>query len=241
MNTIHLGPRIPLQGRPGKSLREHGMTLIEVTASLVVLLILLGSVMSATLSTQTVFVEDQIVSRLQLRTEEALNRIVGLTSQALTTDTQFSTLLPSTGVSAHCLRFRLVQGIDSTTGAVIYDDAAQVYILGPDGGAFPCSGVIIGRGPNLSTVSTVGGGTDGILGTTDDAVNTVVASNMPVVELLLPSTYAPQSGTMLTVNLTPAPVGRLVTFTLRVNAQNQNGSYVLANDLVLTESIALWQ
>ncbi len=217
------------------------MTFVEVAASLAVLLILLGSVLAATLSTQSVFIEDQLVSQLHLRTEETLDRIVALTSQALTTDTQFSTLLPSTGVATHCLRFRLVQGIDTTTGAVLYDDAAQVYILGPDAGAFPCGGVIIGRGPDLSTISASGQGPDGVLGTTDDSVGVIVASNVPVVELLLPSTFAPQTGEMFTVDLTPAPIGRLVTFTLRVNARNPNGGFLLENDLVLTERVSLWQ
>lgn len=217
------------------------MTFVEVAASLAVLVILLGSVLAATLSTQSVFVEDQLISQLHLRTEEALDRIVSLTSQALTTDAQFSPLLPATGIAAHCLRFRQVQGIDSATGAVLYDDAAQIYILGPDAGAFPCSGVIIGRGPNLSTISASGAGADGILGTRDDAVNTIVASNLPVVELLLPDTLAPQTGEMFTVDVTPAPIGRLVTYTLRVNTRGPDGTFLLANDLVLTERTALWQ
>lgn len=217
------------------------MTLIELAASSAILLVVMGSVLTAFLGTQEAFAETQIVSQVQNRAQTAMERIVELASQALTSDAQFTPLKSSTGVDSHCLRFRLIQGFDVPSGSVIYDDATQVYIYGPDSGTFPSAGLIIGRGSSLGAIFAAACGTDGFLGTTDDDTSVVLANGLPAVELLVPANYAPQTGEMFTVNVSPAPIGRLVTFTLRINGRKLDGTYVLENDLVLTERVALRQ
>ena len=208
---------------------------------MVVLGMVLATVTGATLGAQRVFVQNQIATEMTLRAEHALDRIVSLTSQALTVDAQFSTLKPTTGVDGHCLRFRLVSSIDATTGEPVYDDAARVFIYGPDTGTNPCDGVLVGRGADLDAIYATARGADNRLGTADDNTSVVLASGVPAVELLLPSNYAPQTGAMLTINLSPAPIGRLVTFTLRVNAVGMDGSFIYPNDLVFVERVALRQ
>jgi hypothetical protein len=206
-----------------------------------VLSVVLGSIVMATVGTQDVFLENQVISQLNIYAQTALDRIVELSSQALTTDSQFSPLKPTTGVGSHCLRFRLVQSIDTTTGDVIYDDNAQVYLLGPDSGTHPCKGLVVGRGATLDVVYSTGKGPDNFLGTVDDDTVTALVSDIPAVELLVPETYSPRTGTMFTVDVSPAPVGRVLTLTLRLNARGKDGNYVLPNDLVLSERVALRQ
>ena len=220
--------------------RESGFTLTEAVATCAVLITLLGSILVAMTGTQRAFVDNQILSHVQLRAEHAMSRMVALAGQALTSDASFGTLKPATGVSAHCLRFRQVLSIDTTTGTVIYDNVAPVYIYGPDSGASPSSGLIVGRGATLSDIHNTGAGADGQLGTADDDTNALI-NLQPVVELLIPSTFAPRVGTMFTVDVSPAPIGRLVTLTLRVNARDQAGSFLLPTDIVITESVALRQ
>ena len=62
---------------------------------------------------------------------------------------------------------------------------------------------------------------------------------MPAVELLIPGRFAPQLGEMFQIDVTPAPTGRFLSFTLRVNAREATGGFVLVNDLVLTTNVAL--
>lgn len=233
--------RGPGAGIHGCRKRQGGITFIEVIATLVVIVILLGSLVGTTLGTQNVFLQDQAVSELHLRAERTMDRLVELVSQALTYDPQFTPLLPGTGIGSHGLRFRLTTGIDSATGAVIYDDAAQVYLLGADSGPYPCKGIIVGRGPDLATILAAGGGPDATLGTEDDNTSAILASGVPAVELLLPFRFAPEVGDALAITITPAPVGRLVTLTVRVNATGRDGSYILPTDLQIVERVALRQ
>ena len=208
---------------------------------LAVLGVMFSSIVMATLGVQTAFVESQLMSQLNLRAQIALDRIVELASQALTTDAQFAPLKPATGIGSHCLRFRLVQAIDPSTGGVIYNDAAIVYLYGPDTGTDPNRGLIIGRGPSLTAIHGAAAGADGLLGTADDITSATFASDALAVELLVPDVYAPQAGDMFAVTVSPAPVGRLLTFTLRMNARGRDGGFVLPTDLVLTQRVALRQ
>ncbi len=225
--------------QPGRRGRGSGFSLIELVTAFSIFVMVLGSILTATTGTQDLFVEHQILSQLELEAEAALDRIVQLTRQALTADPQFSPLKPNTGVSSHCLRFRLIQYIDTATGNPVYDDDARVYVLGPDAGAEPCGGVIIGRGPSLSAIHSAGMGPDGVLGTSDDDTTTSLAGGLPAVELVLPSTFAPRTGEMFTITVTPAPAGRLITFNLRLNRLGANGTFIFPNDLVMTERVAL--
>ncbi|MBI4584668.1 MAG: type II secretion system protein [Planctomycetes bacterium] len=219
---------------------DSGFTFIELVATFSVLSIVVGSILMALLSTQNVFLDNQALSQLNLRAQLAMDRVAALSSQALTTDAEFGPLKPATGIDSHALQFRLIDSIDPDTGEVIYNDAVQVFICGPDSGSNPCAGLIIGRGPGLDDIYNTGKGADGLLGTEDDNTSALF-SGVPAVELLVSSRYAPRTGEMFTVNLEPAPAGRLITFTLRINVRDSSGSLLLPNDLELRERVALRQ
>jgi len=217
------------------------MTFVELAATMSVLTVVIGSIVTATLGTQNMFIENQAIGQLNMQAELAMERVLDLASQALTTDPQFSPLKPSTGIDSHCLRFRLIQSVDAVTGTLIYDDNAQIHLYGPDSGAFPSGGLIVGRGPDLASIYAAGCGPDGFLGTSDDNTNTILSGTIPAVELLVPDRYAPQTGDMFTINVAPAPIGRFLTFTLRLNTRKPDGSFILPDDLVLMERLALKQ
>ena len=219
----------------------EGFTLLEVMITVVVISIMLISILPAIRGSQDAFVQSQIFSQLNLRAQNALDRIVDLSGQGVTTDAEFSPLKPNTGINSHCLRFRLLTTIDTVTGEPVYDDNARVYLYGPDDGTDPCAGIIVGRGPNLGAIYNAAAGSDSLLGTLDDDTTVSVAAGLPAVELLLPKTFAPETGEMFTVNVNPAPIGRLLTFTLRLNAIDKNGNFLLPNDLVLSQTVALRQ
>jgi type II secretory pathway pseudopilin PulG len=219
---------------------NSGFTFIELVASFSVLSIVMGSILMALLSTQAVFLDNLALSQLNLRAQLAMDRVVALASQALTSDAEFGPLKPSTGIDSHGLQFRLIDSIDPVTGEAVYNDAAEVFIYGPDSDTNPCAGLIIGRGPSLDDIYNTGKGADGVLGTVDDNT-TAVISGVPAVELLVSSRHAPRAGAMFTINLQPAPAGRLIAFTLRLNARDSTGNFLLPNDLELRERVALRQ
>jgi hypothetical protein len=219
---------------------DAGLTLVEIVATVSIMSVVVGSVVMAMLGTQNVFLQSQLASRLNLRAQIAMDSIVEIASQALTVDPDFSPLKTTSGVNSSCLRFRLFQAIDAT-GQPVYDDQLKVFIYGPSAGASPSAGLIIGRGPDLATVHAAGKGADNMVGTPDDNTSAVISGGIPAVRLLIPSTFTPRTGTMFTLNVAPAPIGRLLTFTLRLNAQTRDGSFVRENDLVLSEQLALRQ
>lgn len=221
-----------------KSRRDSGLTLLELALTTGMVGVFLSGVFSATFGVQKAFLQGEELSELALRARNAMERVVAVSGQAVTGDALYSALRPSTGVDSHCLRFRLIQSIDTATGQPIYDDNLRVYIYGPDSGTNPCQGLIIGRGTDLAAIHSAAAGPDGFLGTRDD--NTAaVSSGIPAVELLIPADHAPRTGDMFTVN--SSPTGRLLTFTLRLNARGADGNLILPNDLVLTERVALRQ
>jgi hypothetical protein len=211
-----------------------------LTFTLALVTVVLGSIVGATLGLQQTFLQGETVSRINLRGQLAMNRIVEVATQAVTSDAAFAPLRPTTGVGSHCLRFRLFDSFD-LAGDPIYDNDAIVYIYGPDGGAYPAAGLIIGRGPGLLEIHGVGAGGDGLLGTTDDIASASLAGGLPAVELLIPAEFAPRTGEMFTVDVLPPPVGPLLRFTLRLNAVGRDGNFVLNDDLVLSERVALRQ
>ncbi len=221
-----------------RSRRQRGFSILEAALTLTMIVIFLSSILSTTVGLQNAFLQSQSVSDLNLRAQRALDRIVTLASQATTDDAQFGPLYP-TGApdDFYCLRFRLVTSIDPVTGEPVYDDNLVVYVLGDeDTGLTPCAGLIVGRGPDMATIYQNGRGSDNLLGTVDDEVNTLT-NGVPVVELLVPPTFAPQTGDLFNVSVD----GRLVTFTLRMNARDGRGNFILPNDLVLSERLALRQ
>jgi prepilin-type N-terminal cleavage/methylation domain-containing protein len=218
---------------------EPGFSLLEVVIAAAVLSLIVGSIMGVMQTTQTTFIENQYIVNMNLRAQMAMDRLIHMASQALTTDAEFGTLKPTTGVDAHCMRFRLIQSVDPSTGNVTYHPS-KVYLYGPDSDTNPCKGLIVGRGSSLDAIFAGGKGTDGFLGTQDDNVN-FLENGIPMVELLVPSTFAPRTGEMFTVNVEPAPTGRLITFTIRLNTRGSNGNFILPEDLELTERVALWQ
>lgn len=220
--------------------RNAGTTLIETAVTTTVLSIFMIGI-TALIGSQDAFIQSQVVSQLQLRVQNALERVVDISSQAVTVDGEFSPLKPTSGLGSHCLRFRLIESVDVGTGEPVYDDDLKVYIYGPDPGSNPSSGLIIGRGANLDAIHDVAAGVDEQLGTTDDNTSVMLSGVTPAVELLIPSDFAPQSGEMFQVDVSPAPIGRLLTFTIRVNARSRDGVFVLADDLIMSERVALRQ
>lgn len=216
---------------------ERGLTLLEMMIVLGVATLLVTGVLSTINGLQNSFVENQVISRMTLRSQHALDRITSVLGQAVTTDSQLSPLDPTTGVASSGIRFRFL--VDFTAGSPVYEDNLRVFVLGPSEGAAPCAGIILGRGPSPEQIHAAGAGADGLLGTLDDDTSVSLGVDIPAVELLLPSTYAPREGRMLTIDMTPGT--RLITITMRINSVRPNGTFVLADDLVLTERIALKQ
>lgn len=220
---------------------ESGLSLLELVVTVGILTLVVGSIATAMTGTQSVFLESQLISRLHMRARRAMDRIVSLSSQAMTTDSRFTPQKSNTGVNSHCLRFRLMQSIDPVTGDAVYDDLDRIFIYGPHGGGQPNRGIIIGRGRTLGQIYRRGRGPDGFLGTTDDNTRATITPGFPAVELLIPATFAPSSGDMFRVNVTPAPIGRLLTFTLRINARGTDGNFILPTDFTLVQRVALRQ
>lgn len=220
--------------------RLAGFTLVEVMATLGVLGLLMTGIVSAVLGIQRSFVQNQVVSDLNLRAQRAMDRVAAMVSQAITADVEYGPLRPTTGVNSHLLRFRLIQSVDTTTGLAVYEDTLKVYVYGPDTGTEPCQGLVIGRGPDLATIHSSCSGPDGLLGTSDDDTS-VTMSGTPMVTLLLTDRYAPETGDMFTINVDTSSSMRLVTLTLRLNARGSDGGFLLPADLVLTERVALRQ
>ena len=219
--------------------RLSGLSLVDVVVGLGVFVIFLVTVTAIT-GSQRAFLQSRMSAELRLRAQNAMERVVRMTTQAITSDSQYSPLKSNTGVNSHCLRFRLLQFVDPVSGAATFDDALKVFIYGPHStGAHPNSGLIVGRGQGLTAIFNAGNGPDGLLGTADDNTTVVLSGDVPAVELLIPSDYAPQTGDMFTVNISPAPTGRLITYTIRVNAAEPDGTFVLDQDLVLTERVSL--
>ena len=217
-----------------------GFTLVEVVVGIGILSIMLLAVV-ALVGSQRAFVEDQVVSRLRLTAQHALERVVATTSQAVTADGDLTPLVPITGVDSRGFRFRLIESIDPGTGLATYDDTLKVYIYGSVSGANPCRGLVIGRGPSLAQVHSAGCGADKVLGTEDDDTRASFGDQIPAVELLVPETFTPRTAPLFAVDVDPASGGRFVTFTLRLNARSPNNDWVLENDLVVTERVALKQ
>ncbi len=221
--------------------RLRGLTLLESVISLSVLGVFTATAVTALISTQRAMAQSQMTSVLALRAQKALERIVDLASQAVTSDLAYTPLKPATGVDSHALRFRLVQSVDVVTGEPVFDDVGRVYVYGSDSGSNPSSGILIGRGPTLDSIHAAAAGSDGLLGTTDDDTRVVLSSGVPAVELLVPSDFAPRVGAMLSIDVTPPPTGRLIELTIRLNARGVDGVFLLEDDIVLTERVALRQ
>jgi hypothetical protein len=220
---------------------ESGLTLVELVVTFGILSVVVGGIAMAMTGTQRVFLENQVVSRLHMRARQGMDRIVSMSSQAMTTDSRFTPQKPNTGVNSHCLQFRLMQSIDAVTGDAVYNDLDRLFVYGPHGGGTPNRGIIIGRGSTLDQIYQSGSGPDGFLGTTDDNTTVAITPGFPAVELLIPDTFAPSTGDMFRVNVTPAPIGRLLTFTFRLNARGQDGNFILPNDFTLVQRVALRQ
>ena len=107
--------------------RNAGITLIETAVTTTVLSIFMIGI-TALIGSQDAFIQSQVVSQLQLRVQNALERVVDISSQAVTVDGEFSPLKPTSGLGSHCLRFRLIESVDVGTGEPVYDDDLKVYI-----------------------------------------------------------------------------------------------------------------
>ncbi|MCA8962831.1 MAG: hypothetical protein KDC38_20045, partial [Planctomycetes bacterium] len=80
-------------------------------------------------------------------------------------------------------------------------------------------------------------GPDGQLGTIDDNTHHSMGSSVPAVQLLAPSDFAPSTGDMLRFDLDLTR--RTILITLRLNDQLADGTFALAQDLVLQEKVTL--
>ena len=88
---------------------QSGLTLVETAIAVAILVLLVTAALTAVLTTQRAFTQSEIVGRIRARAQNAMERIVALSSKAVTSDPAFSTLNPTTGVGAHGLRFRLIE------------------------------------------------------------------------------------------------------------------------------------
>lgn len=213
-----------------------GTTLVELMLVVGLVSVFMFGVCSTVFSLQKSLEEEQVVNELFFRGKQAIERIVVEASKALTTDSTFTALYPASDGTFSLLGFRLIDYF--VGGLPVYDDELKVFVYGDNPTPYPCGGVIIGRGPDLATVANLGSGHDGVLGTMDDDCRASYRDGIPAVELLVPARYAPRSGKMLTIE-TDLAAGPLLTFTLRMNAVGQNGSFVVADDLVFIQKVAL--
>jgi len=231
------------------------MSIVEVSFGATLLAFIVGGVTSSFWTVQAAFDEQVAEAELQLKTRSAMDRLVRLAGTALTTDEEFA--LPeqkqkpgqakkvnankklvtedATLNAAASLEFREILAVEN--GEPVYDDELKYLLLGPESST-PVEGVIVGRGPDADSVLDAASGADGILGTQDDAAAEFVAGT-PAVEILLPGDFAPRSGEMLEFSTVDGTDERLVTITLRVNTQRPDGSWLLDDDLVLQERVAL--
>ena len=219
------------------SRRVHGLTLVEISLASSMILTVVGVSSQALLETQRGVLAGQELAELQLRARNALDRLVELTAQAISTDPVYGTIAPATGANARGLEFRLADSVSG--GTVTWNDAQRVIIYGPTTSIPENRALLVGRAASVAEMRSVASGGDGVLGTTDDDYDVSIAGGIPILELLIPEEFAPQTGSMLTVDLDPAPTGTTVRFTLRLNARDRNGTPLLDTDLVLTERVAL--
>ncbi len=233
-----------------------GFTALEVMFSTTLMIFIVGGVTSSFWTIERGFDEQLTESDLQLKSRTAMDRLVRLTSSALTTDTSFDMMdsttrsgtktefdtsynlveTTTTVDSTASLCFRELESV--TNGVAVYDDTKKFYLLGPDA-LTPTEGIVLGRGPDANTVSTFAAGPDGILGTKDDDTKVEFVLGTPAVETILSGDYKPQGGSMLEFTTEAGGDGRMVTITLRANVLRSDGTYLRTNDLVLEERVAL--
>lgn len=216
-----------------------GLTLLECVVTITLVSVVLGGVVYAIQGSQFAYLENELASRVTLRAQNAMDRITQLAGQALSIDTEFSPLFPTTGINSHCLRFRIIES--AAGGTPVYDDDLRVFIWGPDAGPPACAGLVIGRGPDQAQIFNAAAGDDDQLGTSDDVTSATLFGGVPAVEVLLTDDFAPRTGDMFAFTVSPAPIGRLLTFTLRLNARRRGGDFVFNTDIVITERVALYQ
>ncbi len=215
-----------------------GFTLLQVAVATVILTVVVSISVSTMSNAQDAVTQGQIRGVIHRRAGDALNRIVRLASQALTSDPAYLLLQPGSETDFHCLRFALLQSFDTETGTRTFS-SDHVYVYGPHPGRYPNAGLVIGRGISLGAVWNRGKGKDKTLGTADDDTRTQTINGVAVVELLIPDRFAPRTGEMFSVVATPSPAGRLLTFTLRCNARDSDDQFVFENDILLVERVAL--
>ncbi|MCO5167201.1 MAG: hypothetical protein M9894_12685 [Planctomycetes bacterium] len=221
---------------------RRGVTLTEAVVSIGVLAVLAGGMLAFEVGAQQTYSVQQLRANLHQHVRSALRRMALDTAAALTLpEGELSTLWPATGTDARGLQFREVTGGDGSGPTF----GPTIVFVGPHAATLPAgapaSGIVRLRESNLHfptfDLTTVTGraGPDGVFGTVDDDTSGVAADGQRVVEVLVPAACAPVTGPMLRVDLD----GRVVTFTIRANFRLGDGSYLLTNDLVMTERAAL--
>ena len=213
---------------------ESGFSIPELAVSIAILSVLAVGILPVIGQLSRAFSQNQAASALNLRAEDAVERLIGALSQAISIDEELEVI--GGGTSGPGLHYRTVNGFSD--GEVVYDDTPHIFVCGPQSGTVPVAGVLIGRALELETVHALGAGDDGVLGTEDDDTRASAGGTdgVPAVELLLSDRYAPRTGPMLTIEQD----GLAITFTLRLNVQSR-GEWVLLDDLVLSETLALRQ
>jgi len=228
----------------GRARHDSGFTLLELVISSALLLSLFGSFFWVVDGAQRVTYEQSLITEARRRSQQALERIVSLTSGVVTSDASYTTFTGSSGTSTVGLPFRDVEDINSSTQEIVYSKT-NTYLYGPDSGASANQGLVILRGESLSSAYSDTAGSDGILGTDDDVVQDVSTAGYTgtdkALEVLIPEDYNPSSGEMLTITSDADSDGRLLTITLRTNVKDHDGNFLLPKDLVLSQRIALRQ
>lgn len=227
-----------MQGRLAANARiQRGFTLVELSISAGLLVLLLGSITSSFWVVSAAFDEEVSEADLVFRARSGMDQLVRIASNTVTSDAAYELLPAGGGPDRWGLRHREL--LEVKNGIPDYEDFLVVHLIGPNTGAAPCEGVVVGLGPDLAAIHGAGAGPDGLLGTVDDDVTAEFVAGTPVVRLLIPSTFAPQSGEMLSITDTTSASGRLLTITLRTNLLRPDGTFLRTQDLVLTERVAL--
>jgi hypothetical protein len=196
--------------------------------------------------------ESALISQARERAQNAMERIVSVTSGAVTTDDSLTTFgITSKESESAGLRFRSIQTVDAAEETIEYSPN-NTYIYGPDESVSKNKGLVIVRGSTLSEAESLVAGPGGYFGTTDDRVEYLESCYSPeaklaiinpesAVEVLIPDRFQPRSGRMFSVATDSVSGGRLITYTIRVNIEGPDQSPLLAKDIVVTQRIALRQ
>lgn len=242
-----------ITGRRSSSRATSGFSLIEVSISIAILGTVLGGVLWVVHGARQVTTEHVLASETRRVVRDAMNRIVEAMSGAVTSDASLLTFAPNDDGGFRGVRFREVTDMNAA-GSSIEFATRNTYIYGPDDTVGKNRGLVLGTAETLEDLEDEGGGSDGLLGTVDDTISLIVdllgtssepppssesPTTRPVVDVLIHEKYQPRSGEMFAIEDDAGSDGRFRRFTIRANVRSPDGLFLLDQDVVLTQRVAL--